>query len=70
MIKATFREEVYTNLEKSDVFTVITKINDKPITETPRKAVLKGKYQLAIVIPAHLSNDLGQNRPKRRQNPE
>jgi hypothetical protein len=38
MIKATFREEVYTNLEKSDVFTVITKISGKPITETAERS--------------------------------
>lgn len=57
--KGNVSEEVYTNLEKSDVFTVITKIDGKPITETTAKeAVFKGKYQLAIVIPEHLSTDL------------
>lgn len=52
-------KEVYENLEKSEVFTVITQINDKPLTETEAKeAVFKGKYQLAIVIPENLSADL------------
>jgi ABC-2 type transport system permease protein len=52
-------KEVYENLEKSEVFTVITQINHKPLTETEAKEfVFKGKYQLAIVIPANLSLDL------------
>jgi ABC-2 type transport system permease protein len=52
-------KEVYENLEKSEVFTIITQINDKPLTETEAKEfVFKGKYQLAIVIPANLSLDL------------
>jgi ABC-2 type transport system permease protein len=52
-------KEVYENLEKSEVFTVITQINDKPLTEAEAKEfVFKGKYQLAIVIPANLSLDL------------
>lgn len=57
--KGKVSEEVYTNLEKSEVFTVVTKIKDKSLTEADAKeAVFKGKYQLAIVIPENLSSDL------------
>jgi len=52
-------QEVYQNLEKSEVFTVITKIDGQAITEIQAKeAVFKGKYQLAIIIPQNLSADL------------
>jgi ABC-2 type transport system permease protein len=52
-------KSVYENLEKSDVFSVITKIDGQTITEAQAKeAVFKGKYQLAIVIPQDLSSDL------------
>jgi len=52
-------QDVYTNLEKSEVFSVISKIDGKLLTETEaREAVFKGKYQLAIVIPQNLSADL------------
>jgi ABC-2 type transport system permease protein len=57
--KGNVSEEVYTNLEKSEVFTVVTKIDGNPLTEKQaRDAVFKGKYQLAIVIPENLSADL------------
>ncbi|WP_165829010.1 ABC transporter permease [Flavobacterium sp. HTF] len=50
---------VFDNLEKSSLFTVVTQIDDKPITEEiAREAVYKGKFQLAIVIPQNLSTDL------------
>ncbi|TRX31257.1 ABC transporter permease [Flavobacterium sp. ZT3R18] len=50
---------VYDNLQKSNVFSVVTKIDNQPITEAVAKeAVFKGKYQLAIIIPSHLSTDL------------
>jgi ABC-2 type transport system permease protein len=50
---------VYENLEKSDVFSVITTIDDQTITEVQAKeAVFKGQFQLAIVIPQNLSSDL------------
>ena len=50
---------VFDNLQKSNVFSVITAIDNEPITEAVAKeAVFKGKYQLAIVIPSHLSTDL------------
>ena len=52
-------QEVYQNLEKSEVFTVLTKIDGQNITEIQAKgAVFKGKYQLAIIIPQNLSADL------------
>ena len=52
-------QSVYDNLQKSDAFSVVTKIDDQSITEKQaNELVLKGKYQLAIVIPANLSNDL------------
>jgi ABC-2 type transport system permease protein len=50
---------VYDNLQKSNLFTVVTQINNIPLTEAVAKeAVYKGKYQLAIVIPQNLSKDL------------
>jgi ABC-2 type transport system permease protein len=50
---------VYDNLQKSNLFSVVTQINNIPLTEAVAKeAVYKGKYQLAIVIPKNLSKDL------------
>lgn len=50
---------VYQNLQKSDIFTVVTKIDKEPLTESiAKEAVFKGKYQLAIIIPEKLSIDL------------
>lgn len=50
---------VYDNLHQSTIFTVVTKIDNEPITESVAKeAVFKGKYQLAIIIPEKLSVDL------------
>ncbi|WP_394758594.1 ABC transporter permease [Flavobacterium sp.] len=50
---------VFDNLQKSNIFTVVTKINDEQLTESSAKeAVFKGKYQLAIIIPEKLSVDL------------
>ena len=55
----TVSDEVYKNLDSSEVFTVISKIDGQPLTEdVAREAVFKGKYQLAIVIPENLSSDL------------
>lgn len=52
-------ESVYENLQKSNAFEVISKFEGKPLTEIEaREAVFKGKYQMAIVIPANLSSDL------------
>lgn len=50
---------VYDNLQKSNIFTVVTKIDNEPLTESlAKEAVFKGKYQLAIIIPEKLSVDL------------
>jgi ABC-2 type transport system permease protein len=47
------------NLNESGSFEIVTKIDDKIITENDAKdAVFRGKYQLAIIIPAKLSTDL------------
>ena len=52
-------QSVYENLNKSEVFSVVSSIDNQKLTEAQAKeAVFKGKYQLAIVIPAHLSTDL------------
>ena len=52
-------ESVNQNLKKSNAFEVITAFDNKPLTEKEAsEAVFKGKYQLAIVIPKDLSNDL------------
>lgn len=52
-------QSVLENLQKSEAFSVVTKIDGKLITEVQAKeAVFKGIYQLAIVIPSELSNDL------------
>ena len=50
---------VFDNLEKSNLFSVVTQIDNKKITEeVAKEAVYKGKFQLAIVIPENLSVDL------------
>lgn len=50
---------LFDNLKQSDVFSVVTTFDGKPITEAEAKeAVFKGKYQMAIIIPSHLSSDL------------
>jgi ABC-2 type transport system permease protein len=50
---------VFENLQKSTIFTVVTKIDNEPLTESiAKEAVFKGKYQLAIIIPEKLSVDL------------
>ncbi|MFT3793718.1 ABC transporter permease [Flavobacterium sp.] len=52
-------ESVFENLEKSQAFSVLTQFDNQNITEEQAKeAVFKGKYQLAIVIPKNLSQDL------------
>ncbi|WP_326401808.1 ABC transporter permease [Flavobacterium sp.] len=57
--KGNVSKTIFDNLQKSNVFSVVTTIDNKPITETVAKeAVFKGKYQLAIIIPSHLSTDL------------
>lgn len=50
---------VFENLERSNLFSVVTQIDNKPITEeVAKEAVYKGKFQLAIIIPQNLSIDL------------
>ncbi|MBS7230393.1 ABC transporter permease [Flavobacterium psychroterrae] len=50
---------VFDNLEKSNLFSVVTQIDNKTITEeVAKEAVYKGKFQLAIIIPKNLSIDL------------
>lgn len=50
---------VFDNLEKSNLFSVVTQIDNKTITEeVAKEAVYKGKFQLAIIIPKNLSVDL------------
>ena len=57
--KGKVSKTVYDNLSKSDIFSVVTKIDDETLTEIQaRKAVFAGKYQLAIIIPKNLSLDL------------
>lgn len=52
-------QSVYENLNKSEAFSVVSSIDNQNLTEVQaRDFVFKGKYQLAIVIPAHLSRDL------------
>ena len=57
--KGSVSKTVFDNLEKSNLFSVVTQIDNKPITEeVAKEAVYKGKFQLAIVIPKDLSVDL------------
>lgn len=57
--KGSVSKTVFDNLEKSDLFSVVTQIDNKTITEDIAKEnVYKGKFQLAIVIPKDLSSDL------------
>jgi ABC-2 type transport system permease protein len=57
--KGNVSKTIFDNLQKSNVFSVVTAIDNVPITEAVAKdAVFKGKYQMAIVIPSHLSTDL------------
>lgn len=57
--KGKVSKNVFENLQKSDIFSVVTQIDNEPLTEAlAKEAVFKGKYQLAIIIPSHLSSDL------------
>lgn len=57
--KGKVSQKVKKNLAESGSFSIITKIDNKNITEeTAKESVFKGEYQLAIIIPAKLSSDL------------
>ena len=57
--KGSVSKTVFENLQKSNIFTVVTQIDNQPVTEEIAKEnVHKGKFQLAIVIPQNLSSDL------------
>lgn len=57
--KGNVSKTLFDNLKKSDVFSVVTTFDGKPITDAEAKeAVFKGKYQMAIIIPSNLSRDL------------
>ena len=57
--KGSVSKTVFDNLEKSNLFSVVTQIDNKPITEeVAKESVYKGKFQLAIIIPQNLSSDL------------
>lgn len=57
--KGSVSKTVFENLEKSNLFSVVTQIDNKTITEdVARENVFKGKFQLAIIIPEKLSSDL------------
>ncbi len=57
--KGEISKSVIENLNKSGQFEIITAIDGDSINENKAKdVVFKGKYQLAIIIPEHLSKDL------------
>ncbi|MEO7977598.1 ABC transporter permease [Flavobacterium sp.] len=57
--KGSVSKTVFDNFEKSQLFSVVTQIDNQPITEeVARENVYKGKFQLAIIIPKDLSADL------------
>lgn len=57
--KGSVSKTVFDNLEKSNLFSVVTQLDNKTITEdAARENVYKGKFQLAIIIPKNLSSDL------------
>jgi ABC-2 type transport system permease protein len=52
-------KSVFENMSKSSAFDLVTEIDGKKLTEAAAKrAVFKGEYQLAIVLPKNLSSDL------------
>ncbi|RKR10142.1 ABC-2 type transport system permease protein [Flavobacterium sp. 90] len=57
--KGSVSKTVFDNLEKSQLFSVVTQIDNKLLTEeVARENVYKGRFQLAIIIPKNLSIDL------------
>ncbi len=52
-------KSIVTNLKKSSAFEIVSQINGENINETQaNQLVLKGKYQLAIIIPKNLTVNL------------
>ena len=57
--KGAVSKTVFDNLQKNNLFSVVTQLDNKTITEeVARENVYKGKFQLAIIIPKNLSTDL------------
>lgn len=57
--KGNVSKTVFDNLQKSEAFSIISKVDNQTLTENQAKElVLKGKYQLAIILPEKLSTDL------------
>ncbi len=57
--KGEISNSVIENLNKSGQFEIVSSLDGKKLTETTAKeAVFKGKFQLAIIIPENLSQDL------------
>lgn len=57
--KGEISNKLITEVKQSGTFEFISEMNNSPLTEQgAREAVLKGQYQLAIVIPEHLSSSL------------
>lgn len=57
--KGEISNKLITEVKQSGTFEFISSIDNVPLTEQGAKeAVLKGQYQLAIVIPEHLSSSL------------
>lgn len=57
--KGEISSTILKNLNKSDAFEIVTSEGQADFTEeTAKTSVLKGKYQLAVIIPQKLSADL------------
>lgn len=57
--KGNVSRSVFENMNESNAFELITSLDGKELSEeAARNAVFNGQYQLAIVIPEHLSSDL------------
>ena len=54
-------DSVIQNIRRSKAFDLVMELNGRPVTKKQAKdLVFSGTYQLAIVIPEHLSDDLNQ----------
>lgn len=54
-------DSVIQNIRRSNAFDLVMKLNNRLVTEKQAKdLVFSGAYQLAIIIPEHLSDDLNQ----------